>query len=302
MKKTTIFTLIIILVLTLSISGCAQNGAKSNDKTIIVGSKPFTEGYILSELIAVMLENNTDLKIERKMGIQGGTSSLQPAILNGDIHIYPEYTGTGWMFVLKKDLINDPEKIYQSVKSSYLTEYDLVWLEPFGFNNTYTLAVKEKFAKENNLETFSQLSQISSQLTFGAEYDFFERDDGYSSLVETYNFQFKKTQEMDIGLKYQAIDQSEVDVINAFSTDGALKKFSLSILKDDKKFFPPYQAAPVIRKDILEKHPQIADILNKLADKIDEETMVNLNYQVDVEKKSAQDVAEAFLLKEGLIK
>lgn len=272
-----------------------------SQKTVVVASKPHAEQYILAEMISLLIETHTDITVEKKIGIGGGTANIHPAMMNGEIDIYPEYTGTGLLFVLKDDLIVDPGELYDSVKSRYMEEYNLQWMGLYGFNNTYALTVKGPTAEKYNLETYEDLALASKDLVFGAEYDFFEREDGYEALKNTYGFEFKDTTEMDIGLKYEALESDQVDVINAFSTDGLIKQYGLKVLKDSKNFFPSYQAATIIRKETLDKYPELEGVLEKLTGQISDEEMIDMNYQVEKENKDPKDVAEKFLKDKGLI-
>jgi len=273
-----------------------------NRNTVIVSNKPFTESYVLAEIIVEMLRAHTPLQAEH-LPIEGGTTSiLHPAIVKGEIDIYPEYTGTAWQEVLRQDtVISDPVELYEKVKEEYEQRFALVFLPLFGFNNTFTLAVRRESAERDNLKTFSDLAKISERYVFGAEPDFFERKDGYDNLVKTYGFRFKATKQMAIALKYPAIISKEVDVIDAFSTDGLLKKFDLVVLEDDKRYFPSYFCAPVVRKETLEKYPIIAEVLGKLAGKIDDNAMTEMNYLVDEKLLDPKEVARDFLKKHGLI-
>lgn len=289
----------VILALTLILTAC---GGGNTADTVVVGSKPFTEGYLGSELVSVMIEAHTDLNVEKKFGIAGGTSNLHEGMLTGDFDIYPEYTGTSWLFVLKEEPIQDPDELYNQVKEQYETEFSFTWSERFGFNNTYTLAVRREDAEAYGLETFSDLAAVSENFVFGAEYDFFERDDGYDGLVDYYGFTFKGVEEMDIGLKYQAIETGQVSVINAFSTDGPLHvDDTLVVLADDRLFFPTYDLAAVIRMEFLEDHPEVLNVLNMLADQITEEEMALMNYRVDEENQDPEQVAREFLETKGLL-
>lgn len=288
---------LLCIVMIFSITGC-----KKSIKKVVVASKPVTEQYILAEMISQLIEADTDIKVDKKLGIGGGTSNIQPAMLKGDIDIYPEYTGTGWLFVLKKDLINDPSVMYTSVKKEYKDKYNIEWLGLYGFNDTFTLAVKDSLAKKYNLNTYSDLAKVSKNLIFGAEPDFFVRPDGYPGLQKKYGLKFKTNTQMDIGLKYSAIEANKVDVINAFSTDALLKKNNLVTLKDDKNFFPSYQAATLIRSETLNKYPELKGVLESLTGQITDEEMINMNYQVESEKKDPADVAKQFLKSKGLLK
>lgn len=270
------------------------------EKQIVIGSKPMAEQYILVEILSQLIEEHTDIYVEEKFGIAGGTSNLHPALLEGDIDMYPEYSGTGWLFVLKEELINDPDELYEKTKAAYEEEYNVIWTEPYGFNNTFTLAMKKDKAEDMGIETFSDLGAKSSDLKFGAEYDFYERDDGFPQLSEIYGLNFQDKKEIDIALKYKAIEEGQVDVINAFSTDGLLKEYNMKILKDDKDFFPSYKAATIVKKETLDKYPELEAVLNKLAGQITEDDMIEMNFKVEKENQDPEDVAEEFLQKKGL--
>jgi glycine betaine/choline ABC-type transport system substrate-binding protein len=288
--------LALIVVLVLLVAGC-----QTEEKKVVIASKPMAESYIIAEMMGQLIEANSDIKVEYKMGIGGGTSNIQPAMEAGDIDMYPEYTGTGWLFVLKNDLVTDPEALYEGVKSQYQEKYNFVWLERYGFNDTYALAMDKTKADSMGINTFSDLAAQSNSLVLGSEYDFYEREDGYPGLVNAYGFNFKETKELDIGLKYKAIGEGQVDVINNFSTDGLLAEYDLKVLKDDKGFFPAYEAATVIRQETLDKYPELEAILNQLAGLISDEEMQQMNYYVEKENRDAGDVAAEFLKAKGLL-
>jgi glycine betaine/choline ABC-type transport system substrate-binding protein len=241
MKK--LFALILVLFMVTILAGCDKS-----EKKVVIASKPHSEQYILAEMLTILIEEHTDIKVEKKLGIGGGTSNIHPAMLKGEIDIYPEYSGTGLLFVLKEELIADPDELFEEVRKRYEEDFGILWLDIYGFNNTYALAVKNETAAKFGLKNYDDLAKVSNQLIFGAEYDFFEREDGFDGLKKIYPLNFKDTREIDIGLKYQAIGSSQVDVINAFSTDGLLKEFGLKVLEDNKNFFPAYQAATLIRE------------------------------------------------------
>jgi osmoprotectant transport system substrate-binding protein len=273
----------------------------SGDDTVTIGSKDFGENVVLGEMMAQLIEQHTDLKVDRKLNM-GGTFVCFEAIKNGDIDIYPEYTGTGLTAQLKMDVISDPDEAYQTVAEEFDKQFGIKWLEPFGFNNTYTLAVTDAVYQEYGIETFSDLAEVSENLVFGAEHEFFDRQDGFDGLVDMYGITFKgEPKKMNVSLKYQAIGNGDMDVTDAFATDGPIKKFNLKVLEDDKGFFPPYYAAPIIRNETLEAHPELEEVLNKLAGKIDDATMTELNYKIDVEGQEIETVAAEFLQSEGLL-
>ncbi|SHE99089.1 osmoprotectant transport system substrate-binding protein [Desulforamulus putei DSM 12395] len=291
--------LMLALVVT-TIVGCSSlTGSKATDEITVVG-KNFTEQDIMANLVGVLIEKNTGQKVSVKSFL-GGTDVCFNAVKNGNADAYVEYTGTGLVNIMGEKVMSDPQKVYEKVKAAFPQKYKLEWLEPIGFNNTYAIAVTQETAQKYNLKKISDLQAVANKLTFGTEQEFLERADGLKGLKETYKLNFKDAKAMDPGLKYKALVEGQVDLIDAFSTDGMLVKHNLVILEDDKNFFPPYYAAPLVRIETLKKHPELEEVLNKLAGKIDDREMATLNAQVDVEKKKAKDVAEAWLKKEGLI-
>jgi len=296
MKKIAIFTLVIM-----SLSVLAACGRRYTENTVVIASKPMAEQYIIVEMLSMLIEDNTDIEVETNMGIGGGTSNIHPGMLSGEFDMYPEYTGTGWLFVLNNDLIEDPDALYEAVKDEYKDEFNIVWSGLYGFNNTFALAVRQELADEHNLETYSDLAAVSDDLVFGAEYDFFERDDGYDGLVDTYGFNFDSTSEMDIGLKYDAIGSAQVDVINVFSTDGRLEQYELKVLEDDLNYFPSYYAATLIRQETLDRFPELESVLALMDGLISNEEMQQMNYRVEIENDDPVDVARDFLKEKGLL-
>jgi osmoprotectant transport system substrate-binding protein len=285
----------LILALSVALTGC------SSSETITVGSKDFTENTVLGEIFAQLIEAKTNLKVNRKLNM-GGTFVNFEAIKNGQIDIYPEYTGTALTAQLKMDVITDADETYRIVSEEFDKQFNIKWLKPLGLNNTYTLAITNEVYEKFGVETFSDLASISNSLVFGAEHEFFDRQDGFDGLVETYGMKFKgDPKKMNVSLKYQAIGNGEIDVTDVFATDGQIMQYNLKILKDDKNFFPPYYAAPIIRKEVLDKHPELEDVLNALAGLIDDATMTELNYKIDVENKDIKAVATEFLKDKGLI-
>ena len=286
---------ILAAALTVGATGC------SGGNTITIGTKDFGENIVLGEMMAQLVEKNTDLKVNRKLNM-GGTFVCFAAIKKGQIDVYPEYTGTALTAHLKMDVITDPDEAYTVVSQKFEEQFKIKWLKPFGFNNTYAVAVTKTVAEQYGLETISDLAKVAGNLTFGAEHEFFDRQDGYDGLIKLYGLTFKgEPKKMNVSLKYQAIGSGDMDVTDAFSTDGPIKQYNLKILKDDKNFFPPYYAAPIVRDATLEKHPELEGVLNKLAGVIDDNTMTELNYKIDVEKKQVKDVAREFLTGKGLL-
>lgn len=294
-KKRLALLVISILTLSLALTGCWGGDA------ITIGSKDYSENITLGEMFAQLVEAHTDLKVNRKLNM-GGTFVCFEAIKKGDIDVYPEYTGTALTAQLKMDVISDADKAYRVVAEEFDRQFGVKWLEPLGLNNTYTLAVTDAVYQKYKVKTYSDLAKVSKNLVFGAEHEFFDRQDGYDGLVKTYGFTFKgEPKKMNTALKYQAIGNGDMDVTDAFATDGPIKQYKLKVLKDDKGFFPPYYAAPIIRKDTLEDHPELEEVLNQLAGLVDDLTMTELNYQVDVEGKDVEAVVREFLQSKGLL-
>lgn len=268
--------------------------------TIRIGSKNFTEQFILGELMAQMIEAHTDLRVERKFNL-GSVVICHQAMLNDELDIYPEYTGTGYRVILNQQQTLSPEQTYAEVNSGYQEQFNITWLQPFGFDDTYAIIVRNDFAEANSISRISDLNDYADQLTIGFASEFYEREDGYPGFVRAYDLDFAETAEMDISLLYQAARSGAVDVISGNSTDGRIPAFDLTVLEDDRNFFPPYYAAPVVRQEILNQYPQVSEILARLAGIIDERQMQALNYAVDHGGRSAYDVARDYLTEKGLL-
>ena len=291
---------LIILGLFIVIFGAYFSLNLKKDKTINIATKPMTEGYILGQMLTELIEQDTDLKVNITNGVGGGTSNIHPAIVKGEFDLYPEYTGTSWEAVLKKEASYNESK-FDELQKEYKEKYNLEYVNLYGFNNTYGLAVNKDIAEKYNLKTYSDLAKISNNLIFGAEYDFFEREDGYKELQKVYNMNFKKQIDMDIGLKYQAMKDKKIDVMVIFTTDGQLAISDVVVLEDDKKMYPSYRAGTVIRSEILSEYPELKPVLEKLNNILDDKTMADLNYQVESEGKKPEDVAREYLQEKGLL-
>lgn len=269
-------------------------------ETINIATKPMTEQYILGEALKELIESKTDLKVNLTQGVGGGTSNIHPGMEKGSFDIYPEYTGTGWNLVLKNTDSYSNDKFSQ-LQSEYQQKYNMHWLGMYGFENTFGLAVRKDIAEKYNLQTYSDLARISNQLTFGGEYDFFEREDGYAALCSTYGMTFKNTVDLDIGLKYEAISQGKIDAMIVFTTDGKLNTANIVLLKDDRHFFASYQAGNVVRDEVLQKYPELKALLDSLTNTITNEDMARMNYEVETNGKEPKDVAHEYLISKGLI-
>lgn len=287
-----------VLIVAVVIASVVPNNKKD---TIHIATKPMTEQYVLGEMLDILIERDTDLNVEITQGVGGGTSNIQPAMENGEFDLYPEYTGTGWNMVLKKEGLYT-EDMFSSLQEEYNDDYDMSWIGMYGFNNTYGLVVRKEIADKYNLKTYSDLKAVSDQLTFGAEYDFFEREDGYAALCAEYGFHFKKTMDMDIGLKYQAINQGKIDVMNIFTTDGQLSTSDVVVLVDDKQFYPSYMCGNIVRNEVMEQHPELEAILQTLSGTITDSDMARMNYEVETLGREPRAVAKEFLTGKGLIK
>ncbi|MCJ7842728.1 glycine/betaine ABC transporter substrate-binding protein [Lederbergia sp. NSJ-179] len=301
MKK--ILSIAVIGLVAFALTACGKGGGdKAEAGKIIVTGKEFTEQIIMTHMLAEYLKANTDLDVEVKDSL-GGVFVIQEAMKKGDVDLYVEYTGTGYLNVLDKEYKPglSPDQIYDETKKEYKEKFNMAWLKPMGFNNTYALAVRSELAEELGIKTYSDLAKHSSKLSFGSDPEFFERGDGYDALVKEYNYDFAKQVNIDPDLMYTAAKDAEIDVITAFSTDARIKQYNLTVLEDDKNFFPPYYAAPVIRQAVLDANPGLEDTLNKLTDVLDDDRMQELNAQVNIENKEPEDVAVEFLKEEGLI-
>jgi glycine betaine/choline ABC-type transport system substrate-binding protein len=307
-------TLLVALGLTATSLAAVPAAAAQDEKpTVTVGSKDFTESILLAEIVAALLEDH-GYTVERQLNL-GGTAVVHQALVSDEVDIYVEYTGTGLLAILGQDLPDaaadgatpasgdaaGQDRVYDIVKTEYAEQFGLTWLQPWGFNNTYALAVTQETADAHDLETVSDLEGVAGDMTFGATQEFLVRPDGLPGLEETYGIDFGNEQGLDPGLLYSALDGGQVDVISAFATDGRVPALGLVLLEDDQNYFPPYYAAPVVDAELLEQHPEIADILNQLAGEIDDATMADLNYQVDDGGMEPIDVARGFLEERGLI-
>ena len=284
----------------ISSSNQARGPSAPDGRTVRIGTKNFTEQLILGELMAQLIEARTDLRVERRFNL-GGTMICHGALKSGGIDLYAEYTGTALTAILKQPVIAAPDQALEMVTREYRQQFAADWLRPFGFNNTYAITVRKSDASSRNLRTISDLIAISGTLRAGFTAEFSERSDGYPGLSRAYELQFREVRDLDPALMYQAIANLEVDVICAFATDGRIAALDLQPLQDDRGFFPPYQAAPVIRIEVLETHPELRQVLNLLAGILDNATMQRLNFEVDEKKHCPNDVAREFLEGHGLI-
>jgi osmoprotectant transport system substrate-binding protein len=273
----------------LLLAGCGGRQHTS----IVVGSKNFTEQWILGEIAAQQLERKLHVKVERKLDF-GGTLLTHEAILHGDIDLYPEYTGTGASVVLKKTVPADPALAYMAVKDAYLSRYHLVWLPPLGFNDTFAMVVRAEDARR--LTTPALSSAGSRKWRLGVGYEFLTRADGLQKLDKTYPLQWQGTpRSMDLGLLYQALAQHDVDMAVGNSTDAQLTDPKFVALKDDSRAFPPYNACFVLRESLAQEKPQVVMALRMLENHIGDDTMRDLNRRVQIQHEAVEKVARDFL-------
>lgn len=273
------------------------------EEPIQIATKPMTEQYILGEMLKLLIEEDTDYTVEITKGIGGGTSNIHPAMEKGEFDLYPEYTSSGWVMVLKHDAgeVSD-EDMLDKLKEEYEEQFGMTWVGLYGFNNTYAIAVRKEAAEEYQLKTTSDLASASGELIFGGNPDYIEREDGFNLLCETYELDFKEVRDIDIGLKYEAMEQGSIDVTNGFTTDAQLSRDNVLVLEDDKHLQVNYFCSTVVRQDALEEYPGLEDVLMKMDSILTDKEMASLNYQVEVEEKDEAEVAETFLTEKGLLK
>lgn len=288
MKKINVLGSVLLLIGVL-LASCST----TNQNTIKVGSKDFTENIIISEIYALALEQE-GYTVERVQNI--ASSITHTAIVNGEIDMYPEYTGTGLLTILKMDLITDPEVVYETVKKEYNQQFNLTWLEYADVNDSAGLVIRKDVAQKYNIKTISDLQKNAENIRFASQGEFDLRDDGLPLLKKVYgDFKWKSSKVYDNGLKYEVLRNNEADLAPAYTTEGQLVETEMfQLVEDDKKVWPPYNIAPVVRNEILEKNPGIADILNNISKKLDNKTVIELNAKVDIEKLEYQNVAKDF--------
>ncbi len=294
--------------------------AAQDGEPVVIGSKDFTEQLILGEMYSLLLEN-ADIPVETSLNL-GGTGVAHGALVEGEIDLYPEYTGTGLTEILQipiADLMSASpvagspsaspaaggsidDQVYQIVNEQYQQQFGLVWLDQVPFNNTQALAVTSEFAEERGVATISDLAEIVGELTIVAPSDFAEREDGALGLQRVYGIEFGEVLGVAPGIRYQALEEGQAEVVLAFGTDGQVSGMNLVLLEDDMGLWPPYHVAPVVRQDTLDAYPGIADALNALAPLLTDQVMSELNYRVDgPDKEEPAEVAQSFLEEEGLI-
>ena len=289
-------TLYLLLIATALLAGCGP----SRENRIVVGSKNFTEQAVLGEIFAQQLEAKTSLHVERRFYL-AGSFICQQAILAGRIDIYPEYTGTALTAILKEKPAGTAEDVYLRVKSEYEKRYELTLTPPLGFNNTFAIEIRGEDARRLNLKTISQAARYTPQWKPGFGYEFMERADGFKGLAAAYGLRFAdQPRIMDLGLLNRALKDKQVDLIAGNTTDGLIPVFDFFVLEDDRHYFPPYEAVPIIRQQTLSLHPEVGSALSELAGKISDQDMQQLNYAIDGQHRDLKDVVRDFLQRKAL--
>ena len=301
-KLRTIFAAFAVMVLGLGVSYTPSLLPKPKKENLVIAGKLGPEPEILANMYKILIEKNTDMTVTVKPNF-GKTTFLYEALKKGDIAIYPEFTGTVTESLLKPapQVGHDPGAVYQAARDGIERQDDLALLKPMAYQNTYAVAVPKKIAQEYGLKTISDLKKVEGQLKAGFTLEFNDREDGNKGLQKVYGLHLQVST-MEPALRYQAIQSGDIQITDAYSTDAELARYDLVVLEDDKQLFPPYQGAPLMKEALLKKHPELEGILNKLAGKITEKQMSQMNYQVGVEGKSAAQVARDFLVQEGIIK
>ncbi|MFM0683247.1 ABC transporter permease/substrate-binding protein [Streptococcus suis] len=297
-------TILLALLVTLFTVGASYVPMLNfSKKQLVIAGKLGAEPEILINMYKLLIEDQTDIKVEIKPNF-GKTSFLYEALKSGSIDIYPEYTGTITSTLLKNsptDLSTNPEEVYTYAKEAILEQDGLMYLAPMAFQNTYALAVTEDYAQKNGIEKISDLAKVQQTAVAGFSLEFNDREDGNVGLTNLYGLNLN-VKTMEPALRYEAIKNGDVQLVDAYSTDSKIVSYKLKILEDDKQLFPPYQAAPLLSKETLEKYPELEQVLGVLAGNISTEEMTRMNYAVDVEGKSAEQVAREYLEREGLLK
>ncbi len=294
--------LILAVAAALSLSACSKSAGDAGP--IKIATKPMTEQYILGEMLGLILED-AGYEVELTKGIGGGTNNIHPAMEKGEFDLYPEYTSSGWVMVLDHDAAGvDDAQMFEDLKTEYQEKFQMTWVGLYGFNNTYTVAVRRDVAEQYGLKTTGDLAAVAGELRFGGNPDYQERADGFPLLCETYGLEFKSVSDIDIGLKYTALQSGDIDVTNAYTTDAQLGNPEAGVvaLEDDKHLQVNYFCSTVVRQDALEKYPGLEDALMKMDGLLSDSEMAHLNYLVEVEGADEQETARDFLVEKGVLK
>jgi len=291
MKFKTLIVTALSIALICSFAACT--GADNKSDVISIGSKDFTESLVVAEIYALALED-AGFTVDRKLNIAG--SLVHAAIINKQIDMYPEYTGTGLLAILKHDLVTDPDEVYNIVKEEYAKEFDIVWLDSTNANDGQGLVISTKVTDELGIRTISDLQAQAHNIRFASQGEFDYREDGLPGMIEVYGqFDWKSSRVYDNGLKYHLLESGEADLAPAYTTEGQLVRTELfTLLEDDKQMWPPYYLTPIIRNDTLTANSGIAEVLNKVSATLDTETVIALNAKIDVDKMEFEEVAKEY--------
>jgi glycine betaine/choline ABC-type transport system substrate-binding protein len=274
----------------LALAGCGPK----RDSEIVVGSKNFTEQYVLGELLAQQIEAHTPLRVDRRLNL-GGTFVCHQALLAGQLDLYVEYTGTALTAILGGPVSSDPPAVYQAVRDGYRSRFSLEVGAPLGFDNTFAIVVRQEDARQLGLRAISDLARVAQQWRAGFGYEFMERSDGYAGLAKAYGLRFGSDPRiMDLGLLYRALAERQVDVVAGNSTDGQIAALGMVVLEDDRHYFPPYQAVIVARTETLGRHADLRAALDALGGKISDDEMRGMNYAVDGQHRDPASVVREF--------
>ena len=267
-----------------------------------IATKPMTEQFILGEMLRILIEEKAGYEVELTKGIGGGTSNIQPAMEKGEFDLYPEYTSSGWVLVLGHEASGlTDEEMFAELQEEYEEKYQMTWIGLYGQNNTYAIVVRADTAQEYGLETCSDLAEVSDQFVFGGNPDYIEREDGLPGVSAAYGLEFKDIMDIDIGLKYEALRNGDIDVTNGYTTDAQISRPDVKVLEDDLGYQVNYFCSTVVREEALEKYPKLEETLELMDGILSDQKMAELNYQVEEEGKDEADVARDFLASAGLI-
>lgn len=299
MKLKKITAALLAGALVLGLAGC---GGENGDGPVKIATKPMTEQFILGEMLRILIEEKAGYEVELTKGIGGGTSNIQPAMEKGEFDLYPEYTSSGWVLVLGHEAggLTD-EEMFAKLQEEYEEKYQMTWISLYGQNNTYAIVVRADTAQEYGLETCSDLAEVSDQLVFGGNPDYIEREDGLPGVSAAYGLEFKDIMDIDIGLKYEALRNGDIDVTNGYTTDAQISRPDVKALEDDLGYQVNYFCSTVVREEALEKYPKLEETLELMDGVLSDQKMAELNYQVEEEGKDEADVARDFLASAGLI-
>lgn len=294
-----LIAVMLTIAMLLAFTAC---GPAAETEPVKIATKPMTEQYILGEMLRMLIEEKAGYPVEITKGVGGGTSNIHPAMEKGDFDLYPEYTSSGWLMVLEHETegISD-EEMFDKLKAEYSENYGMTWVGLYGFNNTFAIAVSKEAADQYKLKTGSDLAKVSDKLVFGGNPDYIERPDGFKALCKAYGYEFKDVKDIDIGLKYKAMEKGDIQVTNGFTTDAQLSRDDVKVLEDDKHYQANYFCSTVVREDALERYPKLEETLMLMEGILTDKEMAALNDQVENQGKTDVEAAKAFLVEKGLI-